>query len=65
MEKAAQITDQAQRNKAWADIDQMIMEDAPVAPYVWDKEANARSSDVKGVIMKSNATWDYAFTSLK
>jgi peptide/nickel transport system substrate-binding protein len=65
MNKAAQITDQGQRNKAWADIDQMIMEDAPVAPYVWDKEANARSGDVKGVIMKSNATWDYAFTSLK
>jgi peptide/nickel transport system substrate-binding protein len=65
MDKAATITDQAERNKAWAAIDQMIMEQAVVAPYVWDKEANARSSDVKGVIMKSNATWDYAFTSIK
>jgi peptide/nickel transport system substrate-binding protein len=65
MDKAAEITDQVARDKAWANVDHMIMEQAPVAPYVWDNQANARSADVKGVISRFNATWDYAFTSLK
>jgi hypothetical protein len=32
---------------------------------VWDKQGNARSANVKGVINRFNATWDYAFTSIK
>ena len=53
------------RNKAYADIDKMVVEGAPGAPYVWDNQANVRSADVNGVINDFNATWDLAYTSLK
>jgi peptide/nickel transport system substrate-binding protein len=65
MDKAATITDQGARNKAWADIDKMIMEQAPVVPYIWDKQPNVESGNVHGVTSKFNATWDYAYTSIK
>lgn len=65
MDEAEKQTDQAAADKAWATVDKMIMEEAPVVPYVWDNQANAVSANVKGVISRFNATWDYAFTSLK
>jgi peptide/nickel transport system substrate-binding protein len=65
MEKAAELTDLDQRAKAWADIDRMIMEQAPAAPFLWDKQASGRSGNVKGVIQRFNSTWDFAFTSLR
>jgi peptide/nickel transport system substrate-binding protein len=65
MDDAATLTDQAERNKAWAKVDQMIMEQAPVVPYVWDKQAIAHSADVKGVVSKFIAVYDFAYTSLK
>jgi peptide/nickel transport system substrate-binding protein len=65
IDKAAAETDLAARAKAWAQVDRLVMEAAPVVPYVWDRQGNARSKDVKGVINRFNATWDYSFTSLK
>jgi hypothetical protein len=41
------------------------MEQAPVVPYVWDKQAIAHSADVKGVVSKFIAVYDFAYTSLK
>ncbi len=63
--KAEQLTDVNARNKAFADIDKMVTALAPAAPYVWDNQANVRSSDVNGVINQFNSVWDLTFTSLK
>jgi peptide/nickel transport system substrate-binding protein len=62
---AREITDQDERNKAWGEIDTMIMEQAPAIPWIWDNQANIASADVAGVINKFNANWDLSFTSLK
>jgi peptide/nickel transport system substrate-binding protein len=63
--KAEQLTDVNARNKAFADIDKMVVALAPAAPYVWDNQANVRSKDVNGVINQFNSVWDLTFTSLK
>ncbi|MEA2518517.1 MAG: peptide/nickel transport system substrate-binding protein [Chloroflexota bacterium] len=65
IEKASAETDLKARAKAWAEVDRAVMEAAPIVPYVWDKQGNARSKDVKGVVNRFNATWDYSFTSIK
>ena len=59
------IDDPAERRQAWGDVDTLINEQAPAVPWVWDNQANIASSDVAGVINKSNANWDLSFTSLK
>ena len=63
--EAKLIDDLEERNRAWGDVDTRINEQAPAIPYTWDNVANIQSADVAGVINKSNATWDVAFTSLK
>jgi peptide/nickel transport system substrate-binding protein len=65
MDEAAAEIDPAKRAEAWAEVDRLVMEQAPVAPYLWDRQANARSENVKGVINRFNATWDFSHTSLK
>jgi peptide/nickel transport system substrate-binding protein len=63
--KAEQLTDVNARNRAFADIDKMVVALAPAAPYVWDNQANVRSGDVNGVINEFNSVWDLSSTSLK
>ncbi len=63
--EAKLIDDLDERYQAWADVDTMIMEEAPFIPYIWDNQANIQSADVAGVINKANANWDLSFTSLK
>ena len=53
------------RVKAWGEIDKMITEQAPGVLWLWDKQPNLQSSDVNGVLSKSNATWDFTYTSMK
>jgi peptide/nickel transport system substrate-binding protein len=65
IDDATLIDDIDERNQAWGDVDTMIMEQAPVIPYIWDDQANIQSADVAGVINKFNANWDLSFTSLK
>jgi peptide/nickel transport system substrate-binding protein len=65
IDEAVLIDDPEERKQAWADIDTMVMEQAPVIPWVWDNQANIASADVAGVINKANANWDLSFTSLK
>ena len=38
--------------KAWADIDKMIIDDAPAIPFVWDKTTLIRSKNVNGVAQR-------------
>jgi peptide/nickel transport system substrate-binding protein len=66
MEKAKLIVDTDARNEAWGKIDQDIMAQAPVIPWVWDNESNAQSADVAGVADAWNTgLWDLSYTSLK
>jgi peptide/nickel transport system substrate-binding protein len=53
------------RAKAWADIDKMIVEDAPAVPFLWDKTTVLESKDVQGAGNAYYDSWDLAFTSLK
>jgi len=65
MDDAALLTDPAERAQAWARIDRMITEQAPVVSWLWDKSPLLRSADVNGVASEFNAQWDLAWTSLK
>ena len=65
MDEAEVINDQAERNKAWGEIDKMLTEDAVAIPWLWDKQPMLLSTDVNGVVNQSIATWDLTFTSLK
>jgi peptide/nickel transport system substrate-binding protein len=65
MDKAALISDDAQRSKAWGAIDKQLIEKAVAIPWFWDKVANITSKDVDGVVAQWNASWDLAYTSLK
>jgi peptide/nickel transport system substrate-binding protein len=62
---AALVTDPAERARAFADVNRMIVEQAPAIPWIWDKQAMVRSSDVVGVVNRNNASWDPSFTSLE
>jgi peptide/nickel transport system substrate-binding protein len=64
MAKAA-LTAGAARNKAWADINHMIVADAPGIPYVWDKSYQLSSKDLAAVANGYYTTWDLSFTSMK
>jgi peptide/nickel transport system substrate-binding protein len=65
MVAAQQLTDQAERDKAWAAIDDKITAGAYVVMWIWDNDVNIRSKNVNGVQNKFNASWDVTYTSLK
>jgi peptide/nickel transport system substrate-binding protein len=65
IDQAVLVDDPDARAEAWGKIDDMIMEQAPAVPWVWDNQANIESGDVAGVINQFNANWDLSFTSLK
>ncbi len=52
------MTDPAERAQAWADVNKMIMEQAPSIPYMWDYQAVAASPNVRGVQNGYSTTWD-------
>jgi peptide/nickel transport system substrate-binding protein len=65
--KAAEKANGAQgRAQAWAKVDQMLTANAVAVPWVFDKQANIASKDVRGINDLWNiGSWDYAYTSLK
>lgn len=65
MAKAALLTDQDERIKAWADIDRQITAQAPALPWIWDNSPVIWSENVAPVINLFNATADLSYTSLK
>jgi peptide/nickel transport system substrate-binding protein len=65
MDKAAAITDPAQRRQAWADIDKMLVMDAPAIPEIWARNALLKGTAVKGVLDKWNDDWNLSFSSAK
>jgi peptide/nickel transport system substrate-binding protein len=64
MNKAEVLTGDA-RYQAWADIDKMIVNDAPAIPFIWDNTTIIWSKDVTGVINRYYTAADFNYTSLK
>jgi peptide/nickel transport system substrate-binding protein len=64
IEDAKVVNEPEERAQAWAEVDDMVTEQAVAIPYVWDNQPNIRSENVAGVINKFNATWDLSFTSI-
>jgi peptide/nickel transport system substrate-binding protein len=65
MAKAAVVAAGTERNKAWAAINDQIIQQAPAIPWIWDKTVEIESKDVQGVANDFLAVWDIDFTSLK
>jgi peptide/nickel transport system substrate-binding protein len=65
METAAKEKDVAARAKAWGEIDKQIVATAPGVPFVWDRQPDAESKDVAGVVSEFLSVWDLSFTALK
>jgi peptide/nickel transport system substrate-binding protein len=65
MDAAAQVVDPAQRRKAWADVNKMIVMAAPAIPETWDSSALVKGTQVKGVLDKWNNDWNLSFSSPK
>ncbi len=63
--RAATLRDQTARIRAFAEINKAIVASAVAVPFVWDRQPNAESRDVTGVMNDFNATWDLSFTALK
>lgn len=64
---AAELVSGAEpRAKAWAKIDDELVQDAAAIPYDWDKQANIEGHGVRGVgDLWDVGEWDYSYTSLK
>jgi peptide/nickel transport system substrate-binding protein len=65
MNKATLVPAGADRNKAWADINKMIVEQAVGIPYVWDDNVNVWSKDVTAPMNAYFAAPDLAYATLK
>jgi peptide/nickel transport system substrate-binding protein len=65
MARAAVLPAGDERNRAWGEIDKMIVEQAAAVPWVWDKTPLIASKDVQGVANEYMTGWDLAYTSLK
>jgi peptide/nickel transport system substrate-binding protein len=66
MAAAENVVGNEARAKAWAKIDEMLVEDAADIPFDWDKQAGIEGSGVNGVgDIWDVGEWDYSFTSLK
>ena len=66
MAAAENVVGSEARAKAWAKIDDELVEDAAEIPFDWDKQAGIEGSDVNGVgDIWDVGEWDYSYTSLK
>jgi peptide/nickel transport system substrate-binding protein len=62
---AARILTGPARDRAWGEIDRLILADAPAVPIIWDDATLIRSKDVKGVPNVYFDSWDLSYTSLE
>ena len=66
MKVAENVVGNEARAKAWAKIDEELVEDAAAIPFDWDKQAGIEGSGVNGVgDIWDVGEWDYSYTSLK
>jgi peptide/nickel transport system substrate-binding protein len=63
MDDAATISDPTARYQAFANVDKMIVDDAPAIPEVWSDNALVEGSKVKGVLDPWNDDWNLSFSS--
>jgi peptide/nickel transport system substrate-binding protein len=54
-----------ERNQAFADVNKMIVEQAPALLTTWDDNFQQQSANVAGVMNGYTTAWDLSFTSLK
>jgi ABC-type transport system substrate-binding protein len=59
------VTDPAERAQAWADVNKLVVDQAPAIPYMWDYQSVVASPNVRGVQNGYSTTWDWNFTSLR
>jgi peptide/nickel transport system substrate-binding protein len=64
MTKAATIPAGPARSKAWAEINRMVVAQAPAIPYAWDDSFQLSSKDVQGVMNGYLTTWDLSYSSV-
>ena len=65
LNSAKYITDSTQRAAEYGRIDDLIMQQAPAVPWLWDYEANVNSPNVVPVVNEFNGLADLTFTSIK
>jgi peptide/nickel transport system substrate-binding protein len=66
MKVAENVVGNEARAKAWAKIDEELVEDAAAVPFDWDKQAGIEGSGVNGVgDIWDVGEWDYDYTSVK
>jgi peptide/nickel transport system substrate-binding protein len=65
IDKALALPPGEDRDKAWADVNKLVVGTAAAIPYQWDKTVNVESKDVAGVINVNNTAYDFNYTSLK
>ncbi len=66
MAAAENVVGNEARAKAWAKIDEELVEEAAAIPFDWDKQAGIEGSGVNGVgDIWDVGEWDYNYTSLK
>jgi peptide/nickel transport system substrate-binding protein len=65
MTKATTVPAGPERNKAWAAVNKMIVEQAVAIPYVWDDNVNLWSKNVQSVMNAYYAGPDLNYTFLK
>jgi peptide/nickel transport system substrate-binding protein len=64
MDEAAKITEPGARNKAWAQVDRMLVDAAPAIPEIWSSNALLKGTAVHGVLDAWNDDWNLSFSSV-
>lgn len=64
MDKAALLSGE-ERYKAWADVNRLIVEQAPAVPFIWDSTTIIGSKDVNLAVSRYFTDPDLSWTSLK
>jgi peptide/nickel transport system substrate-binding protein len=63
---AESVVGTAARARAWANVDEQIVQDAAAIPFDWEKQAKLEGSSVDGVgDLWDLGEWDYSWTSLR
>jgi peptide/nickel transport system substrate-binding protein len=65
MEAAKLVTDPNERAQAWADVNRMVVAQAPAIPYVWGYTTSVASPNVRLVQNDYSTVVDLNFTSLR
>jgi peptide/nickel transport system substrate-binding protein len=63
LDKAAGVADTQQRLAAFAQVDKMIVDDAPAIPEIWANNPLVKGSNVHGVLDAWNDDWNLSWSS--